>query len=161
MTKSIFKSSEIQPNDLHKAILKNLEQYKSRNVLECFALLFGKAQILEFGMKNLLKRESAIPHDKIDRWALGTIATELAKAGIREDYIAYLRAFTKERNYIAHEMLANNAIMKSIASNMSSHSEFKQLFHPSYNLERLLIIHDWLEENNAWRAQKSHDLTQT
>lgn len=111
----------------------------------------GKAQILEFGLKNLLAREFSIPQEEMERWTLGKVACELKKRGIRDDYIAHLNSFVKERNYIAHEMLANNAIYRSMAGNISERFEFKRLQQPLFDLERLLIVHDWLEEHQAWR----------
>ena len=85
------------------------------------------------------------------KWTLGRIARELEARGARKDYVDYLKDFVKERNYIAHEMLADNLIFKSVAGDISERFEFKQLQKPAFDLERLLIVYDWLEENKAWR----------
>lgn len=111
----------------------------------------GKAQILEFRLKSLLVREFSISQDEMEKWTLGKVANELEAHGIRDDYVAYLKDFVKERNYIAHEMLANNAIYRSMAGNISEQFEFRQLQQPSFDLERLLIVYNWLEEHQAWR----------
>src|SRR5690554_3410833 len=95
---------QLEPTELHGQIMANLDQYSSRSYFECFALLMGKAQILEFGLKNLLSREFSVSQDEMEKWTLGKVAFELEQRGIRHDYITYLKAFVKERNYIAHEM---------------------------------------------------------
>lgn len=141
---------QLQPADLQRQIMANLDLYSGRSSFECFALLMGKAQILEFGLKNLLARDFSVSQDEMEKWTLGKVAHELEARGVRSDYIALLKKFTKQRNYIAHEMLANNAIYRSMASNISERFEFKQLQQPSFDLEQLLIIHDWLEEHKAW-----------
>lgn len=145
------KSPELEPAELQRQIMANLDQYSGRSSFECFALLMGKAQILEFGLKSLLAREFSTSQDEMEKWTLGRVANELEARGIRDDYVAYLKEFVKERNYIAHEMLANNAIYRSMAGNISERFEFRQLQQPSFDLERLLIVHDWLEEHQAWR----------
>ncbi len=144
-------SPQLEPAELQRQIMANLDQYSGRSSFECFALLMGKAQILEFGLKKLLAREFSVSQEEMEKWTLGKVANELKTRGIRDDYIAYLKSFVKERNYIAHEMLANNAIYRSMAGNISERFEFKQLQQPSFDLERLLIVHDWLEEHQAWR----------
>lgn len=145
-------SPQLESNELQRQIIKNLSQYSGRSSFECFALILGKAQILEFGLKNLLAREFFVSEDDMEKWTLGKVTSELEKKKIRGDYISYLKEFVKERNYIAHEMLVNNAIYRSMAANISERFEFRQLQTPAFNLERLLIVYDWLEEHGAWRC---------
>lgn len=140
----------LEPAELQRQILANLGTYSDRSAFECFALLMGKAQVLEFGLKNLLQRTCGIEQSQMERWTLGTVAHEMASRAFRRDYVHLLKEFVKERNYTAHEMLVNNAIFRSMAPNISARFEFKQLQQPAYNLERLLILHDWCEEHNAW-----------
>ena len=141
---------KLETADLQRQIFANLANYSDRSVFECFALLMGKAQLLEFGLKNLLHRTCAIEQEDMERWTLGKVAHEMASQAFRSDYVALLKEFVKERNYIAHEMLANNAIFRSMAPDISARFEFKQLQQPAFNLERLLILHDWCEEHKAW-----------
>ena len=147
-----FTAPQLDTSELQRQILRNLDTYGNRNSFECFALLMGKAQILEFGLKNLLNRRCGVEDTEMERWTLGKVASELTSRGFRGDYIELLKEFVKQRNYIAHEMLANNAIFRSIAPSMSVRFEFKQLQQPAHDLEQLLIVHDWLEEHDAWRA---------
>lgn len=142
--------TQLEPAELQRQILANLGQYQGHSSFECFALLMGKAQILEFGLKNLLAREFSIAYEKMEKWTLGAVAKELETRGVRSDYVALLKEFVKHRNHIAHEMLANNAIFRSMAGNISERFEFRQLQQPAFDLEQLLIVHDWLEEHKAW-----------
>ncbi|KQB60374.1 MULTISPECIES: hypothetical protein [Acidovorax] len=144
------KEPKLEPTELQSQILANLGTYSDRNAFECFALLMGKAQLLEFGLKNLLQRTCAIEQSEMEKWTMGRVANEMASRAFRGDYIHLLKNFVQERNYIAHEMLVNNAIFRSMAPNISARFEFKQLQDPAYNLERLLILHDWCEEHKAW-----------
>lgn len=141
---------QLDPSELQRQVIDNLGSYGQRNSFECFALLMGKAQILEFGLKNLLNRRCGVDHAEMEKWTLGKVASELASRGFRPDYIDLLKEFVKQRNYIAHEMLANNAIFRSVAPSMSDRFQFKQLQQPAFDLEQLLIVHDWLEEHDAW-----------
>lgn len=127
-----------------------MTQYNGRSSLECFALLMGKAQILEFGLKSLFARRFSVENEEMEKWTLGKIAHELERHGVRGDYVFFLKEFVKNRNYIAHEMLANNTIFRSLASEISQHFEYRQLWKPAHDLEHLLILHDWLEEHGLW-----------
>ena len=142
---------QLDAAELQRQVLINLGSYGERNSFECFALLMGKAQILEFGLKNLLNRRCGVEDAEMEKWTLGKVASELASHGFRADYVELLKGFVRQRNYIAHEMLANNAIFRSMAPSMSDRFEFRQLQQPAYELEQLLIVHDWLEEHEAWR----------
>lgn len=130
--------------------MAGLTSYANRNSFECFALLMGKAQILEFGLKSLLARLCSIEFGEMDKWTLGRIAHELESRGFRADYVALLKEFVQHRNYFAHEMLANRAMFRSLATDISERFEFKQLQKPAFDLERLLILHDWCVEHDAW-----------
>lgn len=145
-------SLHLDPDELERQILANLSTYyKDRSSFECFALVMGKAQLLEFGLKNLLNRACGVGHEEMERWTLGMLANKLEYHGFRADYVALLKEFVRHRNYLAHEMLVNNTIYRLMAPNISERFEFRQLQQPAYELERLLIVHDWLEEHQAWR----------
>jgi hypothetical protein len=143
-------SPQLDSADLNRQIMAALASYEGRSSFECFALIMGKAQILEFGLKSLLIRRCSVDPSETEKWTLGKVASGLEKRGFRDDFVAFLRDFIVHRNYIAHEMLANNAIYRSIATEISERFEFRQLQDPAYKLEHLLIVHDWLEEHDAW-----------
>jgi thiamine phosphate synthase YjbQ (UPF0047 family) len=45
------------------------------------------------------------------KWTLGRTTTELEKNGLREDFINLLRSLVEYRNYIAHELLFDDALI--------------------------------------------------
>jgi hypothetical protein len=143
-------SPELKPAELQALIVSGLSSYRDKSSFECFALIMGKAQILEYGLKNLLARHCAVEQAQMEKWTLGVLARELKTRGLRSDYVTLLKEFVSHRNYMAHEMLVNNAIFRSMAADISERFEFRQLQDPAYELERLLILHDWCEENDAW-----------
>ena len=53
------------------------------------------------------------------------------------------------RNHIAHEFLLNNSIVKSLGD-FSDRKLHGDLFRAIYELEQIIIIYDWIEENNGW-----------
>jgi len=143
-------SPQIESSELQRQIMAGIASYADRSSYECFALLMGKAQILEFGLKSLLARSCSIEHSEMEKWTLGTVARALDSNGFRGDYVALLKEFVIHRNYIAHDMLVDNAIFRSMEASISERFEFEQLQQPAYDLEGLLILHDWCEEHDAW-----------
>jgi len=126
-----------------------LDEYKERSMLEQYAIFMGKAQILEFGLKGLLRRKYKVPPEEMEHWTLGRTKNELKDRGLRGDYISLLESLVGHRNNMAHEFLVNDAITRSIAN----FSEFKlcgDLFRAVYELEQAIILYDWCEENDAW-----------
>jgi hypothetical protein len=135
--------------EIQKLVLQKLDEYKDLSFLEQYAMFMGKAQILEFGLKRLLARKYSVPIEDMERWTLGRVKNELEQKGLRPDFIALLNSVVQYRNYIAHELLANNALFSSIVE-MSPHMEGKELWKGTYELEQIIVLHDWCEEHNAW-----------
>jgi hypothetical protein len=85
----------------------------------------------------------------MEKWTLGKVKNELSQKGLRPDFIAYLDSVVDYRNYIAHELLVNNAITMSLAK-FSNRKLYGDLFRAIYELEQIIILYDWAEEHNAW-----------
>lgn len=145
MTKEPVLSGE----EIKNAVSDKLEEYKDRSVLEHYALFMGKAQILEFGLKGLLSRKYGVAAESMERWTLGKTKNELRDRGLRPDFISLLESVVSYRNDMAHEFLINNAITQSIA-NFSERKLYGDLFRAIYELEQIIILYDWCEENGAW-----------
>lgn len=152
------KMNELKGTEVDKTILEvdirpilneRIKRYSNLNVSEQFAMFMGKAQILELGLKNLLVRNFQYDQDKIERWTLGKIKIELSKRKIRGDFLSLLESFVECRNYIAHEMLANDALLVNIAGE-SGMLELRHLSKGITELEQLIIWFDLCEEHNAW-----------
>lgn len=112
-------------------------------------MFMGKAQILEFGLKGLLMRKYSVPLETMEKWTLGRVKNELEQNGLRPDFIALLNRVVEYRNYIAHELLANNALINSIIE-MSPRMETEELWKGTYELEQIIILHDWCLKNDEW-----------
>ncbi|EJE8521959.1 hypothetical protein P3656_19920 [Vibrio parahaemolyticus] len=132
----------------HRVLLK-VEEYQDKSVLEQYALFMGKAQLLEFCLKNLLFRLFDVPIESTEKWTLGRTKNELKSKGLRPDFIEFLSGVVDYRNHMAHEFLANDAITQSFA-NFSEHKRFRELYKAIYELEQLIIFYDWCEENQGW-----------
>ena len=136
-------------DQIKKDVFEKLAQYKDRSVLEQYAIFMGKAQILEFGLKGLLARKFNVPLEDMELWTLGRTRTELRQRGLRSDFIRFLDSVVEHRNNMAHEFLVNTEIIRSIA-NFSERKLYGDLFRALYEIEQVIILHDWCEENNGW-----------
>jgi heme-degrading monooxygenase HmoA len=77
----------------------------------------------------------------MEKWPLGTTAKELKKFGLRQDFIFLLESVVQYRNYIAHELLVNDAIIKA-AVGKSGRLERRHLEKGIFELEQLMVFHD-------------------
>lgn len=134
---------------IQNAVKKRLEGYENLSFLEQYAMFMGKAQILELGLKRLLTRKYEVPFESMDKWSLGRVKNELSQRGLRQDFIAYLSSVVDYRNYIAHELLVNNAITKS-AANFSNRKLYGDFYRGVYELEQLIVVYEWSEKHDAW-----------
>ena len=141
--------AEISGEQIKAEVLAKLDQYKGRSVLEQYAIFMGKAQILEFGLKGLLARKFNVPPEDIESWTLGRTKNELRDKGLRPDFIKFLESVVDHRNNMAHEFLINTEITRSIA-NFSDRKLYGDLFLALYEIEKIIILHDWCEENDGW-----------
>lgn len=155
MSQKRSKEPKISGREIHKRVVRRISAYDNLNLLERFALFLGKAQVLEFGLKRLLARRYNYQHDDMERWALGRVAYELKQSGVRGDYIALLNIAVDYRNHIAHELLANVAMLSILLKGDIGRLEIKHLERGAYELERVILLHDWCEKYNAWGAGAS------
>ena len=111
----------------------------------------GKAQVLELGLNRLLARLYENGADEMENWTLGRTTNELKKKGLRADLIFLLESVVEYRNYMAHELLANEAMMRSLLDGDGGMFEMRRLQKGIYELEQIVFLHDWCEEHNAWK----------
>lgn len=136
-------------DQIRAEVIARLNAYENRTVLEQYAIFMGKAQILELGLKGLLERMFDVPIEDMDRWTLGQTKNQLRDRGLRPDFIGLLESVVSHRNDMAHEFLANFALTRSIA-NISDRGMRGDLFRALYEIEQIIILHDWCEENDGW-----------
>jgi hypothetical protein len=140
----------LNPEKIKENVLVRLERYNDLNVLEHYSMFMGVAQLLEIALKGLLIRRYGYDEKKIEKYTLGRTKNELSECGLRSDYIKLLESFVKYRNYIAHELIINDVMLRAILGGDSGRLELKHLNAATYELEQLLFLYEWCEENNAW-----------
>ena len=140
------------PADIQRTVLKRLEPYAKLSFFEQFAMFVGKAQVLELGLKGLLARRFGRNFEQMEKWTLGRTTEELKKRGLRKDFVALLESLVKLRNFVAHELLVSDALMR-FHTGRTTRAARRPLEHGIYELERILFLHDWIEEHDAWVLQ--------
>lgn len=146
---SAKKQVQLTPKEIERTLSKRLKPYDKLSFLEQFAMFMGKAQILELGLKGLLARRYGGDFDRMERWTLGRTTKELKQCGVRNDFINLLESLVEHRNFVAHELFVGDALAK-LFTGISTRGARRPLQRAIYELEQILILHDWLEEHSAW-----------
>ncbi|EOC1319557.1 hypothetical protein ACI09J_004257 [Cronobacter turicensis] len=142
--------------ELQDQIFENLKIYEGKPFIERFGLFMGKAQLLEFGLKKVLVSLPGynLPEKELERLSLGQTRVELEKLGLRTDYNAFLKSFTRQRNKMAHEFLANFAITQQLMDGAALIHPFeRELTHACFAVEQLIILFDFIngtDDIKAW-----------
>ena len=131
----------ISPEEIRDEVYRRLKTYEDLSLMEHFAMFMGKAQILEFGLKNLLVELYGYQWEKIKARTLGHTC---------RDFIALLEAFVGYRNYIAHEFLLNSSLLRSILRDDIGRLEIKHLERGTILLEQLIFLYDRTSERDWW-----------
>ncbi|PKO95508.1 MAG: hypothetical protein CVU12_09775 [Bacteroidetes bacterium HGW-Bacteroidetes-7] len=117
-------------------------------------MYMGMAQILEFGLKKLCEEKFGGNLDEMERWTLGKTRVELEKKGLRTDFVNLLMGVVDSRNHIAHEILANEAIMNGMLRKLNVNVAFYKyqriLWKAIIELEQICFLFDWTNEHNGW-----------
>ncbi|MBN3034804.1 MAG: hypothetical protein JW861_04405 [Bacteroidales bacterium] len=145
-----MKEPSITGKEIQDEVFKRLEKYNSLNFLEQFAMFMGRSQILEIGLKSILISKYRTNPDQIDKWPLGVVKEELKKQGLRSDFISLLESLVDHRNFIAHDLLASQAILHGIVNNYDGRFEVKALQKALFELEQIIFLFYWTQEHNAW-----------
>ena len=81
---------------------------------------------------------------------MGRTINTLAETGLRPDLIEFLKSVCDYRNYIAHEYLANVVLLRDLIGPKIGRLEAKHFEKGVYELEQVVVLFDWCEENQAW-----------
>jgi len=107
-------SKQLSDKQVNAIVVRCLRKYDKLNFLESFAMFVGKAQLVELGLKRLLMSKYGLEQENIEKWTLGRVIRELKDRGCRRDFVALLEELNRYRNYIAHDILADDAIMRKL-----------------------------------------------
>lgn len=138
----------LTPTKLQNKIAKNLIAIEKMSFLEQYAIFMGKSQIIELSLNGLLVHKYKYKEAKVEKFTLGTIIYELEKSGLRPDLIALLKELLEYRNSLAHEFLGVTAMGNKLASNNFEKLQYKELHHALYQVEQVIHVYDFLNENN-------------
>ncbi len=133
-------------------VMRRLNRYVGISYLEHFALFMGGVQLLEMHHKGLLAQRYGKELQDMERWTLGRVANEMRVAGVRPDYCQLLSRLVTDRNYIAHEMLANYALLRSLSNGWSPRQGREVLNPATYELEQLFVLATWCDKYDGWGA---------
>jgi hypothetical protein len=137
--------------EIRAAVSQRLDRYARLNLFEQFALFMGTAQILELALKSVLQQKYGLELERMERWTLGRTARELRDQGCRTDFCQLLDSVVEYRNHIAHELLAAQALLKSLLDGADTgRLATKHLDLAIYELEQLVVLYDWQLLHDAW-----------
>jgi hypothetical protein len=142
----------MSPATIEARVMRRLGRYKGVSYLEHFALFMGGVQLLEMHHKGLLAQRYGKALEEMERWTLGRVANEMRAVGVRPDYCALLSSLVTSRNFIAHEMLASYAMLKSLVKGWSPRLGRRVLDPATYELERLVVLASWCDKYDGWGA---------
>jgi hypothetical protein len=143
----VSESKRLSSKQVQFRVGNRLRKFDNLKFLECFAMFMGKAQLVELSLKKILTIKYSYDENRIERWTLGTTIKELGKCGLRKDFITLLKDLNEHRIYIAHELLADDALMKKLAGSKAERFAWKSLERGLYAVETVIVVHDFLATN--------------
>ena len=143
-------SPSLSADQISAGVRSRLAKYENLNLLEQFAMFMGMAQLLEFGLKRLLSDRYGVELERLERSTMGQTVQQLKDRGLRPDYITLLESVVEYRNYMAHEFLANDAMLRQLLGGDSGRLEIRNLEKGTLELEQALFLYDWCNEHNEW-----------
>jgi hypothetical protein len=150
----MMKKTHITRAEILRRISKKLNRYSELDYFGQFATFMGNVQLLEIGLKNLLASRYEYDETQVERWTLGRTTKELKEKGLRKDFVRLLNDLVEQRNYVAHELLANEivyfALLRRGRPKAFYSKELRFLQKSIIHLEVVLFLFRWIERNNAW-----------
>lgn len=137
---------------IRKGTRKRLKKYKKLGFLERFGMYMGVAQLLEIALKQILYDKFKYDLEKTEKWTLGRVVAELKEKGLKEDIFEFLDPVVNDRNYIAHDLLANHLIFHMISKPKKKiyTKEIRRLARATYELEQVFFLIELTNQNNDW-----------
>lgn len=138
------------PIDIRPQLKKRLEVYEKLSFFEQYAMFMGKAQILELGLKRVLTDKFDYDFETMEKWTLGKLSRKLEKEHIRPDFLVLLNSVVEYRNFIAHEMLAAEAMISALLDGSIFTKNQRQLGKAIYEIEQIILHFDLNQEHDGW-----------
>lgn len=147
------KENVITQSDFRRETLKGLKKYDRLSFFEHYAMYMGVSQLVEISLKNLLDQKFGIDTEKSEKWSLGTVSKKLKELGLRADFFLLLDPVIIDRNYITHDMLASDYFMNGLFRSGRQKiftKDRRHLYRATYELEQLVFLISWCNDNNGW-----------
>lgn len=136
--------------DIRPELKKRLDVYEKLSFAEQFAMYMGKAQILEIGLKGVLAEKFGHDFEEMEKWTLGIVRRKLEEEKIRPDFLMLLKSVVKARNFIAHDILAAEAMIGALLGDNKFTKNHRELSKAVFELEQLILHFDLNQEHDAW-----------
>lgn len=140
----------LERGEIQAAVHERLTKYEKLNFLEHFAMFMGMVQILEINLKVLLNSKYGVGHESMEGWTLGRTSHVLKERGLRGDFCVLLDSVVGYRNHVAHELMANEIMLRSLLGSDSARFEVRELYKGTYELEQLMLMYEWCDQHSAW-----------
>ena len=148
------KKTVLKQRDIQRKVSKRLKKYEKLNYLGQFAMFMGTAQLLELGLKGVLVDKYGYEIEKIENKTLGWTTIELEKNKLRTDFITLLKSLVEKRNYVAHELLANELIKQTLSGGLKPKKHYSKelrFLHKSiFEVEQVMVLFNWTSKNDGW-----------
>lgn len=143
----------LDATEIANGIRVGLKKYENLGFLEKFAMYMGFSQVLELRLKQIAVKDFGQEFDSMERLTLGQTLGLLKKEGIREDFILFADPVKEARNHIAHDLLVNEFIWRTLADVPGDHyTKYARMLDKSIiELEQVLFILEWNDENGVWK----------
>ena len=92
-----MKKPTLTPDMLEKKIHNSMKRYSKFNFLESYAVFMGKAQLVEFGLKRILRKRYRYGDRRLERMTLGVAIADLERLGMRKDFVWQARQLNRHR----------------------------------------------------------------
>ena len=97
---------------------------------------------MEFGLKRILVRDYGYKEEDLERFTLGQTVNELRENKENEDFLSLLGELVGHRNYIVHEILVDDAMLRSIVGDEAQRLSEKTLCRALFSVEQAIHFHD-------------------
>lgn len=146
---------KLTPKELEKRISRSFEGLKKEMTFEEYHGQFmGRVQLIERALAGLLIYKYGYDENQLERYTLGRTITELRKCGLRKDFLVLLDDFLEYRNYIAHEILADEVSLRRLVGSNTGRLNFKHLENGMYRAIEIIHVYDFLFVENKFYGEK-------
>lgn len=141
--------------EVWEVVQEKTKIYQDKTFLESFGIYFGKCQILEWGLKQVLNQYYDVDLKSLKKYTMGRLKDKMVDEKIREDFTGLLKEVVNKRNFMAHDFLFENAQTNALLNDLNINERFnsfdRYLSKAAIELEYALVVFDWICDNKGWK----------